>query len=133
MKMIELAAITATDPTTLLVTPFDIANAQGIAKAIQEANIGLTAIVEDTVVRVIVPSLSQERREEYVKLAKTKVEGGKVMVRQIRHEAMEGAVKSDLDDDSKEVAELEIQKMTDQMVEKLDLLLREKEKELLIV
>src|SRR3989344_399222 len=58
MKLLELATISASDPTTLLVTPFDISNAETIAKAISDANLGLTAAPEETKIRVIVPSLS---------------------------------------------------------------------------
>lgn len=131
MKLLELATIAATDPITIVITPFDIANAETIAKAIGEANLGLTALVEDTRVRVVVPPLSQERRQEYVKLAKTKAEGGKVMLRQIRHDAMEKVAKSELDEDSTKHLEKEIQAVTDQMVAELDVLAGEKEKELL--
>ncbi len=133
MKLVELGTITATDPTTLIVTPFDIANAEAVASAIAEANLGLTALVEDTRVRVVVPPLSEERRQEYVKLAKTKAEGGKVMLRQIRHEAMENITKSGLDEDSQKHLEKEIQALTDKMVAELDLLASEKEKELLTI
>lgn len=131
MKLLELASIAATDASTLIVTPFDAANIGPIAKAIQEANLGLTAVPQDTVVRVIVPPLSEERRLEYVKLAKTKAEGGKVMARQARHEAMEEVSKMESDEDSIQVLEKEIQKITDQTIEKLDLIVTEKEKELM--
>ena len=133
MKLVELATIAAFDPTTLLVTPFDIVNAEAIAKAISDANLGLTALIEDTRVRVIVPALSEERRQEYVKLAKTKTEGGKVMIRQIRHEAMEAVVKSELNEDSQKHLEKEIQTLTDKTVAELDLMASEKEKELLTI
>lgn len=131
MRLLELATIAATDPTTLIVTPFDIANADIIAKAVSDSNLGLSVIVEDTRVRVMVPALSQERREEYVKLAKTKVEGGKVMVRQIRREAMDDVSKSEVDEDTQKHLEKEIQNMTDKTVAELELLASEKEKELL--
>ncbi|MCL4390099.1 MAG: ribosome recycling factor [Patescibacteria group bacterium] len=131
MRLVELSSVAATDPTTLLITPFDVANSEAIAKAIQVANLGLTATVEDTKVRVVVPPLSQERREEYVKLAKTKVEGGKVMARQARHDAMEDAAKANLDEDSMKRLEKDIQEQTDKTVAELDLLALEKEKELL--
>src|SRR3989344_2740572 len=107
MKLQELATIAASDPTTLIVVPFDISNADIIAKSISDSNLGLSVVVEDTRIRVMVPALSGERREEYAKLAKTKIEGGKVMVRQVRHEAMEEVVKSDLDEDSKKHLEKE--------------------------
>lgn len=131
MKLLELATIAATDPTTLIVTPFDVANSETIAKAIQDASLGLTALVEDTCVRVVVPALSEERRQEYVKLAKTKIEGGKVMVRQIRHEAMESVTRSGLDEDTQKHLEKEIQTLTDKIVGELDLFFKQKEGELL--
>jgi len=133
MKLVELATITSPDPISLLVTPFDSANGPAITKAIGDANLGLTAHLEENHVRVVVPSLSEERRMEYVKLAKTKIEGGKVMVRQARHEAMEEASKMEMDEDSMARLEKEIQKMTDETVEKLDIIASEKEKELMQV
>lgn len=133
MKLLELATIAATDPTTLIVTPFDISNTEAIAKAVSEANLGLSAVPEETKIRVMVPTLSQERREEYVKLAKTKVEGGKVMIRQVRHEAMEEATKGDLDEDATKREEKEIQIIVDKCNVELDKLLFDKEKELMTV
>ncbi len=133
MKLLELATIAATDPTTLVVTPFDISNAETIAKAISDANLGLSAVPEETRIRVMVPSLSEERRQEYVKLAKTKVEGGKVMARQVRHEAMEEVAKGDADEDTKKRDEKEIQMTVDKLNDALDKLFEDKEKELLTV
>lgn len=130
MKLVELAAISTPDPLTLTVTPFDISNMNAIAKAIADSNLGLTAAPQDSFIRVVVPALSAERRQEYVKLAGTKVEGGKVMARQIRHEAMDQIAKAEADEDTIERMEKEIQRMIDQTVEKLELQLSEKEKEL---
>lgn len=133
MKLLELATITAPDANNLVVTPFDTGNLSVIAKGIQEANLGLTALVEEPVVRVIVPPLSQERRGEYVKLAESKIEGGKVMVRQARHKAMEDAEKSNIDEDAEKLLEKQIQKLIDECVEKLTYLGEEKTKELMEV
>jgi ribosome recycling factor len=131
MKLVELATIAASDPTTLVVTPFDVANVEAIVKAIGAANLGLTAIPEDMKIRVVVPPLSEQRRQEYVKLVKVKVEGGKIMVRQIRHEAMEEIARSDADEDTKKHREKETQALTDKIVAELDLLEAEKIKEIL--
>jgi ribosome recycling factor len=131
MKLVELATIAATDPTNLVITPFDMENIEAIVKAISAANLGLTANPEDTKIRVTVPSLSQERREEYVKLVKTKIEGGKIMIRQIRHDAMEDVSKAEANEDQKETMEKDIQTLTDKMVAELDVLAENKEKELL--
>lgn len=133
MKLVELATIAASDPTNLLVTPFDAANIEAIVKAISGANLGLTAVVEDSRIRVIVPALSEERREEYVKLVKSKIEGGKIMIRQIRREAMEDITKSEINEDEKERMEKEVQNLTDKMVEELDQLAQAKEKELMSI
>lgn len=133
MKLQELATIAASDPTTLIVVPFDVSNADIIAKSISDSNLGLSVVVEDIRIRVMVPALSQERREEYAKLAKTKVEGGKVMVRQARHEAMETAAKSTADEDAQKHLEKEIQLMTDKTVAHLDQLADLKEKELMAI
>lgn len=133
MKLLELASIVAVDPTTLIVNPFDVSNLETIAKAISEANLGLTAVPDETKVRVIVPALSEDRRNEFVKLAKVKVEGGKVMIRQIRHEEMERVSKGDLDEDAKKREEKEIQNEVDKLNSELDQLFFDKEKELLTV
>ncbi len=131
MKLLELATIAASDPTTLLITPFDAGNTEAIAKAISEANLGLTAIPEDTKIRVVVPPLSEERRQEYVKLVKNKVEGGKIMIRQIRHDAMEDVAKAEANEDEIVRMEKEVQTLTDKMVAELDVLAEAKEKELM--
>ncbi len=131
MKLVELGTIATTDPTNLVVTPFDTGNIEAIVKAISAINLGLTAIPEDTKIRVIVPSLSQERREEYVKLVGTKIEGGKIMIRQIRHDAMEDVSKAEANEDEKERMEKEVQAMTDKMVAELDIMAEAKEKELM--
>ncbi|MCL4398132.1 ribosome recycling factor [Patescibacteria group bacterium] len=131
MKLVELATIAATDANTIVITPFDQANVEAIIKAISAANLGLTAIPEDTRVRVVVPPLSEERRQEYVKLVKTKIEGGKIMIRQIRHDAMEDVSKAEANEDEKERMEKEVQALTDKMVAELDTLAQAKEKELM--
>jgi ribosome recycling factor len=133
MKLLELATINATDSSTLIITPFDSSNAESIVTAISNANLGLSAFIDDIKIRVVVPALSQERREEYVKLAKTKVEGGKVMARQIRHEAMEDISKGDADEDSQKRMEKEVQALVDKIVEQLDELAATKEKELMVI
>ena len=133
MKVVELATISVSDPTTLLLTPFDLGNSEAIASAISNSNLGLTAVSDDTKVRVTVPALSEERRLEFVKLAKIKIEGGKVMIRQVRHEDMEQIAKAELDEDSKKREEKEVQTQVDKANAELDKMLSDKEKELMTV
>lgn len=137
LKLLEMATITASDARTILISPYDPSQIQAIGKGIQEANIGLNPVIESDVIRITIPSLSEERRQEYIKLAKVKIEAGKVMVRQVRHEAMK-KIKSALDqkiisEDEEKIGEKKIQEATDQMVVDLDELSRKKETELLQV
>jgi ribosome recycling factor len=131
MRLVELASIAAPDHQTLIVTPFDQNNNVPILKAIEEAQMGLTPSINENVIRVVIPPLSQERREELVKLIRTKLEGGRVMVRQIRHKHMDALKEADADEDTKKRLEKELQKLTDETMAEIDLLGEQKEKELL--
>lgn len=130
MKLVELATIACPDPQNLLVTPFDQINITPIIKAVENAEMGFTPVEQENVIRVIIPPLSQERREEFAKLANVKVEGGKVMVRQVRHEAMEDVGKMGADEDTQGRLEKEIQNLTDKFVAEIEALGKQKEEEL---
>ncbi len=131
MKLVELASITASDAQNLIATPFDPdSTGAAIVKAIENAGMGFTPVVNENVVRVIIPPLSQERREEFAKLASIKVEGGKVMVRQIRHEAMEEVEKMGVDEDTQNRLEKEIQNLTGKYTAEIETLGKQKEEEL---
>jgi ribosome recycling factor len=135
LKLKELASIAVTNPQTLVVTPWDQAILGEIYRCLQAANLGLTPILEAGLIRLSLPPLSTERRQEYVKLLHTKLEAGRVMVRQVRHEEMTH-LKADfeaktLDEDSKFRAEESLQKLTDEFVETINSLGKAKEEELL--
>ena len=130
MKLIELASITSPDPQTLLVTPFDEANSVPILKAIEESGMGFTPSINENVVRVTIPPLSQERREEFVKLVRTKLEGGKVMIRQLRHKYMDDVKNAEADEDTIIRLEKELQELTDRVIAEIDAQGEQKEEEL---
>ena len=137
LKMEELATITTQDAKTLVVAPFDPSIIGEIEKGILEANTGLTPVVDGDILRISIPALSEERRKEFVKLLKAKIEAGRVMVRQVRHEGMKD-VKKLLDDktiteDQKKHADKKIQEFTDETVAEVDSLGEKKETELLAV
>ena len=88
LKLKEMATITIQDAKILLIAPYDPSEVSDIAKSIQEANVGLNPVAEGEVIRIAIPALSEERRREYIKLAHTKLEAGRIMVRQVRQEAM---------------------------------------------
>ncbi len=135
LTLMEMATITTQDAKTILVQPYDPSQLKSIEKGISEAKTGLNPVVDGDVIRISIPSLSQERRIEYIKLAKTKLEGGKIMVRQVRAEAMKDVKKLDGDkqitEDERKHTEKRIQELTDEMIEELDTLGQAKEKELM--
>lgn len=136
MRLRELASITAPEPRMLLITPWDAGSVHPIEKAIQKSNLGLNPAVQGKVIRIVLPELSTERRQEMVKFARKMAEDGRVAVRHVRREAMEHLKKAKADgeaEDQIEVAEKEIQKLTDQYVGKIDAHVTAKEKEILTV
>lgn len=135
MKVMELATISATDHHTLVITPFDHTIINEIQKGIQEANVGLQPIVDGQIVRISIPLLSEERRRDLIHLMKQKLENGRIMVRQVRHEAM-AEIKKQLNnetisEDDVTRLEKEAQKITDDAVAEIDSLGKKKEEELL--
>lgn len=131
MRILELATINASDPHTLLLSPFDQSIISEIQKGIQEANIGLTPSVNGDVIRISIPPLSAERRQDLIKMMHQKLESGKVSLRQIRHDAMNDLKKEELPEDEKSRLEKEVQKLTDDMSLEIDVLGKRKEEELL--
>lgn len=135
MKVREMATITTQDNKTLLIQPFDPATHDEIVKGIQEANTGLSPVSDGEAIRISIPPLSEERRQEYIKLAKAKLEAGRVMIRQIRHEEMSKSKRAfeakEITEDEKKREEKLIQEVTDEMTTELDDLGASKEKELM--
>lgn len=132
LKVMELATVGILDPQTLVITPFDVSIINEIAKGIQDANIGMNPAVDGQVIRISIPPLSQERREELIKLMKHKLENGRIMVRHARHEAMEEIRKlEDTSEDEVERQEKEVQKLIDETMLTIDAMGQQKEDELL--
>ena len=137
MRLRELAGITAPEPRMLMIQPWDATSIQPIEKAIQKSNLGLNPAVQGKFIRIVLPELSTERRQEFVKIIHKMTEGGRVAIRHVRREAMEAIKKeskaSGNTEDAVEAAEKEIQKLTDGYITKLDQHLAHKEKEILTV
>lgn len=135
LKIKELAMISASDPQTLVLTPFDPSIAAEIQKGIMEANIGLTPSSDGNVIRISIPPLSQERRRDLIKLMKQKLENGKIAIRQIRQDARNEVRKQHLDkvisEEQMYRLDQEIQKITDEIILAVDEMGRKKEAELL--
>lgn len=137
LKVVELATIHIQDHETLLITPFDSSVLKDIEKGISDSQMGLGIAVDGANVRVSIPTLTQERREEFVKLVHKKAENGKIMIRQARAESNDDVAKlkknSEISEDDEKRLEKEIQKITDEYVEKIEQATKMKEQELLTV
>ena len=138
MPLVELATITTSGPDQLLVSPFDQAIIKNIEKALtMERNLGLSVHTEENIIRIQIPPLSEERRREFTKILHQKLEAGRIMIRQIRHEAM-GSVEQDfnakqLSEEEKFRSQQDLQKLTDEFNEKIGDLGLKKEKELMAI
>lgn len=130
LKVMELATVSASDQT-LLITPFDPSIANEIQKGIQDANTGLSPSIDGPLIRITLPPLSQERREQLIHLMKQKLENGKILIRQARHEAMTEVKKSELSEDEERRIEKEVQKITDDFITSIDSMGKQKEQELM--
>lgn len=89
MKMLEVGTISAPQPSLLTIHVWDASIVKDVEKAVMEAKLGLNPSTEGNIVRVPIPSLNEERREEFIKLAHQKAEITRVELRQIRHETRE--------------------------------------------
>jgi len=94
MPIVELATVSVTDPRSLVISPWDKTIIEKIAKGITEAGTGLSAAVDGENIRINIPPLTQERREEFTKIASQKSEEAKVSIRQMRHDFLERIRKS---------------------------------------
>lgn len=137
LRVLELAQISSSDSQTLVITPFDVSIITEIQKAIAETSMGLNPVIDGQIIRISIPPLSEERRQELVHLVNQKLEGGRIQVRQVRHEAMneikkEFAEKIISEDDLMRL-EKETQNLTDKTIGEIDDLGKRKEQELMTI
>ena len=133
MKLRDVAAITTPDARTIQIQPWDKASTAPIEKALLEAKIGINPIVTGEIIRLPIPELSGERREELCKMAQGFAEQGRIGIRASRKEAMDSlkeAQKEGLPEDDFKRAEKEVQKKTDDNVTKINEALSSKEDDL---
>lgn len=133
MRLKECAAITTPDAHMIVVQPWDRGLVKAIEKAIQIANLGFNPAVDGNLVRVPLPQMSRERRQEFVKVANRLAEEGRVHVRNVRRDALEALKKAKLPEDETKRLEKEIQTLTDKSIADINQHLASKEKELLTV
>ena len=133
----QLAGISVPEPRMLLVSPFDKTALKEIERAIGGSDLGLNPSNDGNVIRVVFPELTEERRKEFVKLAKERAEDGRVAVRNIRRHAKTELAKlaeaGEIGEDDERRADKKLQDLTDRYVGRIDEILSHKEKELMEV
>lgn len=133
----SLANISTPDASTLLIQPYDRGSLSLIEKAISLSDVGLTPSNDGQVIRLNIPPLTSERRQEFVKLAGKYAEEGRVSIRNIRRDGMDFAKKQeksgDMSEDESRDLQDKIQKLTDKYIAKVDEALADKEKDITTV
>lgn len=132
----QVANINTPDPRTLVVQPWEKSMISPIEKAIIDSNIGLNPQNDGSIIRMMVPPLTEERRRDLVRKVKDEAEKGRVSVRNIRKDANEQIKKLKNDgasEDEIKVGEGEVQKLTDIFIQKVDKLAEAKEKDIMTV
>ncbi|MGH3496493.1 MAG: ribosome recycling factor [Nocardioidaceae bacterium] len=135
--ILQLANLQVPEPRMVLISPYDPGAMGAIEKAIRDSDLGVNPANDGNVLRLVLPELTEERRREYIKLAKTKAEDGRVSVRNIRRSAKHDLDKLEKDgevgQDDVAGAEKRLDGMTKRHVDQIDELLEHKEAELMEV
>ena len=133
----QLASFASPEARMMIVTPYDKGSLAAIEKAIRDSDLGVNPTNDGNIIRVVLPSLTEERRKEYIKVARHKAEEARVSVRNIRRHAkdsMEKLVKDhEVGEDEVKRAEKQLEDLTHKTVEHVDEILKHKEAELLEV
>jgi ribosome recycling factor len=135
MPLNQLSTFAVPDPHTIVIKPFDKTQIQNIERAISKSDLGLPPNSDGNLIRLNIPALTKERREELVKVSRNHVEAGKVAIRNLRREANDFIKELEKDgeiseDELKEGLD-KVQKVTDEFISKMDELARKKEQEIL--
>ncbi|KHL01143.1 ribosome recycling factor [Sinomonas humi] len=133
----QLASFQVSDARTILITPFDKTALRDIERALSDSEVGANPSNDGSVIRVVLPELTQERRKEYVKIVKGKGEDAKVSIRSIRRKAKESLDRlvkdGEVGEDDGARGEKELDGLTKQHTDSVDELVKRKEAELLEV
>jgi ribosome recycling factor len=133
----QVASVSAPEPRLLVVQPWDKSLVSAVSKAIQKADLGLNPTDDGSIVRVPIPTLTEERRKDLVKLVGKLAEEGRVHIRQMRRDANDELKKrvkdGSIPEDDEKRSEQEIQKLTDRYVHMIDEMLTKKTAEIMEV
>ena len=131
----QLASISAPEAKTILIQPWDRGSFSSIEKAILKSDLGLNPVSDGVVIRLPIPELTEERRRELVKVVRRRVEEGRVEIRNIRRDALEGLrgleKQREISEDDQKRASGNLQRLTDGLMADVEGIGQEKEAELL--
>ncbi len=133
----QLANFSVPEPRILVVNPFDKSSTNDIERAIRDADLGLNPATDGDIIRCVFPELTEERRKDYIKVAKQAAEDGKVAIRNVRRSARDSMQKledaGDVGADEHERYTKRLEEITQSHVARIDQLLEQKEQDLLEV
>lgn len=133
--IVQVANVSVPESRLILIVPWDVSIIGAVEKAIQKSDLGLTPSNDGKVVRLSIPQLTEERRKDIAKVVKKMAEEGKIKLRNARRDANEElkALKKDnkISEDELFKSQEDVQKLTDQYIEKTDKILAAKEKEIM--
>jgi len=137
MPLNQVGSVSVPESRLLTVQVWDASAVKAVEKAIRESGLGLNPQTEGSMIRVPVPELNEERRQELTKVAGKYAEQGRVSIRNVRRDGMDGLKKMEKDneiseDEHKRMSE-DVQKLTDELVQKVDTMLVDKEKDIMTV
>ena len=134
MPLNQVATVSVPEPRTISVQVWDKSQVQAVEKAIREANLGLNPVVEGTLLRLPIPELNAERRQELAKLAHKYAEHAKVSVRNVRRDGMDLLKRlekdGDMSKDEHHKLSARVQELTDKLIKEVDQMLVAKEREI---
>lgn len=137
MPLRSVANVNVPEPRLLTVTPFDPGTIKAIERAIDTSDVGLNPQNDGKIIRLPIPELTEERRRQFIRLARQYAEEGRIAIRNIRRDEMrdlnELMKMGEISEDDERRAEAELQQMTDKYVKRIDETLTDKEAELLEV
>jgi ribosome recycling factor len=135
--LLQLASISAPDSRQLIVQPYDRTAIGNIEKAIRQSDLGFNPTNEGTLIRISIPVLTEERRRDLVKLVHKRTEESKIAVRNVRRDSMDTLRKmrknKEISEDEEDVAEEELQKLTDRFIREAEGIGNAKEREMMEV
>ena len=131
----QIAGISIPEARLLVLSPYDKSVLEDIKKAIMKSDIGITPTNDGSVIRLMIPALTEERRKELVKQVKAEAENAKIAVRNVRRDANDDAKKleknGEITEDALRGLNDDIQKVTDEFIAKIDKIAKDKEEEVL--